>query len=227
MKFSIIIPVYNERATIMEIIKKVLDEPISKELIIVDDASCDGTEELLKKFEDRKEIKIIQHSKNRGKGAAIRTAIRYLTGNIVIIQDADLEYDPKEYKNLTTPIIEGRADVVYGSRFLGGPHRVVYFWHFVANIFLTLFCNLLYNVNFTDIMTCYKIFRVDLLKELKLREEGFGIEPEITAKISKKRWRIYETPISYYGRTYEEGKKIKLKDTITVLWALIKYRLID
>jgi glycosyltransferase involved in cell wall biosynthesis len=227
MKLSVIIPVYNEEKTIQEIIKKVLEEPTEKEVLIVDDASSDNTPQILENFKNYKNIKIIHHKKNLGKGAAIRTALKYVTSDIILIQDADLEYDPKEYKNLIKPILEGKADVVYGSRFLGGPHRVLLFWHFVANILLTMFCNLLYNVNFTDIMTCYKVFRKEVLESINIENNRFGIEPELTAKIAKKNWRIYEVPISYYGRTYAEGKKIKLKDAFVVLFCLLKYKIFD
>jgi glycosyltransferase involved in cell wall biosynthesis len=227
MKLAVIIPVYNEEKTIQEIIKKVLEEPTEKEVLIVDDASSDNTPQILENFKNYKNIKIIHHKKNLGKGAAIRTALKYVTSDIILIQDADLEYDPKEYKNLIKPILEGKADVVYGSRFLGGPHRVLLFWHFVANILLTMFCNLLYNVNFTDIMTCYKVFRKEVLESINIENNRFGIEPELTAKIAKKNWRIYEVPISYYGRTYAEGKKIKLKDAFVVLFCLLKYKIFD
>jgi glycosyltransferase involved in cell wall biosynthesis len=226
MKLSVIIPVYNEKNTISEIIEEVLKEDVEKELIIVDDASNDGTQEILKKI-NRDDIKIIFHNKNRGKGAAIKTAIPYVSGDIVIIQDADLEYSPREYKKIIAPIIEGKADVVYGSRFLGGPHRVLLFWHFAANILLTMLCNLLYNVNFTDIMTCYKAFRKDVFSKINIKENGFGVEPELTAKVIKNGFRIYEVPISYYGRTYKEGKKIRLKDAFRVFFSLLKYRIFN
>lgn len=224
MKLSVIMPVYNEKDTIEEIIDKVLKEETEKELIIVDDGSSDGTQNILKKIESDR-IKVIFHNKNRGKGAAIKTAINHICGDIILIQDADLEYSPTEYKKLIEPIIEGKADVVYGSRFLGGPHRVLLFWHFIANVFITMLFNLLYNVNFTDIMTCYKAFRKEAINDIEIKEKGFGVEIELSAKFAKKNLRIYEIPISYYGRTYKEGKKIKLKDAFVAFFCIFKYKI--
>lgn len=223
-------PVYNEVATLDEIIKVVLeaadpDGITEKELIIVDDCSSDGTVDLLKSINNDK-IKVFFHSVNQGKGAALRTGFEKVSGDIVIIQDADLEYDPNEYPRLLKPIIMNRADVVYGSRFLGGEaHRVVYFWHRFGNGFLTLFSNMMSDLNLTDMETCYKVFRTSILKQIRIEESRFGFEPEITAKISKLKCRIYEVGISYYGRTYEEGKKIGWKDGMRAVWCIIKYNL--
>ncbi|MCX6155499.1 MAG: glycosyltransferase family 2 protein [Candidatus Kapabacteria bacterium] len=230
MKLSIVMPVYNEVATLDEIIKVVLeaadpDGITEKELIIVDDCSSDGTVDLLKSINNDK-IKVFFHSVNQGKGAALRTGFEKVSGDIVIIQDADLEYDPNEYPRLLKPIIMNRADVVYGSRFLGGEaHRVVYFWHRFGNGFLTLFSNMMSDLNLTDMETCYKVFRTSILKQIRIEESRFGFEPEITAKISKLKCRIYEVGISYYGRTYEEGKKIGWKDGMRAVWCIIKYNL--
>ncbi len=226
MKLSVIMPVYNEESTIQEIVKRVLEVPLEKELVIVDDCSRDKTPELLKVFAGRPEIKVMRHEKNQGKGAAIRTGIQAATGDMIVIQDADLEYDPAEYPILVKPIIEGRADVVYGSRFLG-LHRVFLYYHYLGNKFLTFLTNLLYNTMLTDMETCYKVFRAEVLKGITIRSNRFNFEPEITAKVFKKRLRIYEMPISYYGRDYEEGKKITWRDAFPAIWALIKYRFTD
>jgi len=225
-KLSIIIPVFNEKNTILEIIRRVENVNFPKEIVIVDDASTDGTRPLLKTLETSGKI-ILYHDKNMGKGAAIRTALEKVSGEIVIIQDADLEYNPKDYPSLLEPILNETADVVYGSRFLGGPHRVLYFWHYLANLFFTLITNLLYNINLSDMGTCYKVFRVNVLKSLNLKSNRFGFEPEVTAKICKLKLRIYETPISYYGRVYSEGKKITWKDGLVYIWCLLKYRFCD
>jgi len=232
MKLSIIIPVFNEEKTIQEVIESVLNAPLPLEIkdieiIIVNDCSTDNTSNILKSIKNDK-IKIIHHSKNQGKGAAIRTGIENITGDIVIIQDADLEYDPNEYPNLLDPIIRDKADVVYGSRFLGsGPHRVVYYWHYIGNNILTTISNMFTNINLTDMETCYKVFRKEIIKKIKIKENRFGFEPEITAKIAKLKCRIYEVGISYYGRTYEEGKKINWKDGVRAIWCILKYNLIS
>lgn len=227
---SIIIPVYNERHTLEKILKKVeqVDLKFKKEIIIIDDGSDDGTREILKKLDDNK-CRIFYQEKNRGKGAAIKAGFQKGTGDIFIIQDADLEYDPAEYPRLIKPILEGQADVVYGSRFVGSqPKRVLFFWHWLGNRFLTLFSNLFTNLNLTDMETCYKVFRravVDSIKT-KLRSERFGIEPELTARVAKGGWRIYEIGISYQGRTYTEGKKIKWKDGLAAIWHILYFNLI-
>ncbi len=223
---SILMPVYNENKTLLEILKRVQASPYDKEIIIVDDGSKDGTREILAKIQD-KNVKVILHEKNAGKGAAVRTAIGHATGDILLIQDADLEYSPKDYPGLLEPILDGRADVVYGSRFLGGTHRVLLFWHYFGNLFFTLITNILYNINLTDMGTCYKAFRAEVLKSMTIKSDRFGFEPEVTAKICKKKVRIYETPISYDGRTYSEGKKITWRDGFRYLGALIRFRIAD
>ncbi|MGD2013805.1 MAG: glycosyltransferase family 2 protein [Desulfobacterales bacterium] len=228
MKISVVIPVYNEIDTIEEILVRVDQVAITKEIIAIDDFSNDGTRERLKKIAaDKDSVKVIYHSRNRGKGAALRTGFESVTGDIVIIQDADLEYDPNEYPKLLEPISDGRADVVYGSRFIGGPHRVLFFWHYVGNKFLTLISNALTNLNLTDMETCYKVFKSQILKDINLKSNRFGFEPEFTAKVAKKRLRIYEVPISYSGRTYSEGKKITWKDGIVALCLIFWYRFFD
>ncbi|NOY88101.1 MAG: glycosyltransferase family 2 protein [FCB group bacterium] len=228
MKLSIIIPVYNEFSTIEEIVNRVNSSPIyDKEIILVDDYSTDGTRELIENKLKDKVSQIILQPKNFGKGYALKTGIKHATGDIIIIQDADLEYDPNEYPAVIEPIIQGRADVVYGSRFIGsGPHRVVYFWHYIGNKLLTLLSNMLTNINLTDMETCYKAFNRDLIQSIDIEENRFGFEPEITAKIAKRKARIYEIGISYYGRTYGEGKKINWKDGIKAVWCIIKYNLL-
>jgi glycosyltransferase involved in cell wall biosynthesis len=228
MKLSIIIPVYNEKGTLREIldrIKNVNIGNIEKESVVVDDFSTDGSREILK-GEEGKGVKIFYHEKNAGKGAAIRTALRYVTGDLVIIQDADLEYDPEDYKRLLSPILKGKADVVYGSRFTG-ERRNMFFWHWVGNRFLTLITNILYNTTLSDMETCYKLFKAEVIKGLRIRSNRFNFEPEITAKVMKKGIRIYEVPISYTGREFNEGKKITWKDGFSALWTLVKYRFID
>lgn len=226
MKLSVIMPCYNERNSIEEIIKAVLDSPVNKEIIIVDDFSTDGTREILKTKLEEKVTKVLYHDKNMGKGAALRTGIAHATGDIVIIQDADLEYNPQEYPKLIKPILDGRADVVYGSRLSGSDeHRVLYFWHMLGNKFLTLLSNMFTNINLTDMETCYKVFRKDVLTKLRIEEDRFGFESEITAKIAKLKCRIYEVGISYRGRTYQEGKKIGWKDGLRTLWCIIKYNI--
>jgi len=224
----VIVPVFNEEKTIEQIISEIRNSGIkSIELIIVDDGSTDSTRNILKKNKNNVNILILKE-KNEGKGSALREGIKRATGEIVIIQDADLEYDPKEYSKLIAPIIDGRADVVYGSRFMGSDaHRVVYFWHFAANNLLTLFSNIFTNLNLSDMESCYKVFRREIIQSIKIEENSFGIEPEITAKIAKKKVRIYEVGISYHGRTYEEGKKIGLKDAFQAVWAIVKYNLLQ
>ncbi len=227
MKLSILIPVFNEIATLEKILGYVQAQSIEKEIIIVDDGSTDGTVDLLKnKIEGAKDVSVYYHQRNRGKGAAIRTAQQYITGDAVIIQDADLEYDPRDYSTMLLPITEGRADVVYGSRFLG-EHRAFLFWHSVGNRFLTFLTNLLYNTILTDMETCYKAFRADLFKSITIRSDRFEFEPEITAKIFKKKAKVFEVPIRYAGRDYNEGKKITWRDGFGAVWTLLKYRFTD
>ena len=218
-------PVFNERATLQQVVKRVLSVPLEIELICVDDGSRDGSREILAQLRvQHPQIRILLQPKNMGKGAALRLGIREATGDFVIIQDADLEYDPAEYTVLLEPLIEGSADVVYGSRFLSSrPHRVLYFWHFVGNWILTLLSNALTNINLSDMETCYKAFRREVIQSIPLEEKRFGFEPEITVKIAKRKLRIYEVGISYWGRTYEEGKKIQWKDGVRALWCLVKY----
>jgi glycosyltransferase involved in cell wall biosynthesis len=223
MKLSVIIPVYNEAKTILEIIKRVKGVPFEKEIIVVDDGSTDGTSSLLRKNQD--EITVLSHESNQGKGRAIRTAIPHITGDIVIIQDADLEYDPSEYPRLIGPILDGKADVVYGSRFLGGPHRVLFFWHAVGNKIITTLSNMLTNLNLSDMETGFKVFRAEVLKGIEIESNRFGFEPEITSKIAKMGCRIYEIDISYWGRDYSEGKKINWKDGMAAIYWIIKYNL--
>lgn len=223
---SVIVPCFNEISTLEEVIENILKSPVNpKEIIIVDDLSTDGSREYLKMIKNNK-IKTIFHQKNLGKGAALASGINLAKGEIVIIQDADLEYDPSEYPIVLGPILSGKADVVYGSRFQGGqPHRVVYFWHRIGNGLLTIFSNLFTDLNLTDMETCYKAFRTEIIKKIKIEEKRFGFEPEITAKISKLNCRIYEVGISYYGRTYREGKKIGWKDGIRAIYCILKYNL--
>ena len=225
MKLSIVIPCYNERGTIEAVIDAVRAAPGGeKEIIVVDDCSRDGSGELLEGPLRAKVDRVLRHPVNRGKGAALRTGIAHATGDIVIIQDADLEYDPQQYPVLIEPILQDKADVVYGSRFLGGgPHRVLYFWHRVGNGLLTLVSNMFTNLNLTDMETCYKVFRREIIQSLVIEEERFGFEPEITAKIAKLRCRVFEVGISYYGRTYEEGKKIGWRDGVRALWCIVRY----
>jgi glycosyltransferase involved in cell wall biosynthesis len=226
MKLSIVIPVYNEIGTIEEILKRVGSVPQDIEIIVVDDGSTDGTTKWLKERAGD-DVKVIFHQKNKGKGAALRSGFELVTGDIVIIQDADLEYDPGEYGRLIEPILDGRADVVYGSRFTGGPQRVLFFWHYVGNRFLTLLSDMLTNLNLSDMETCYKVFRADLLKEITIKSNRFGFEPEITARFAKLKCRIYEVPISYSGRTYEDGKKITWQDGLAALFHIIRFKFFD
>tara|TARA_A100001015_G_C14891341_1_gene672540 strand:+ start:190 stop:888 length:699 start_codon:yes stop_codon:yes gene_type:complete len=227
MKLSIIIPCFNEDKTIEKVINNILEQEYKDiEIIVVDDFSDDKTRHKLKNSLSSKIDKLIFHSTNQGKGAAIRTGIKETTGEIILIQDADLEYDPSEYTKLINPILSGRADIVYGSRFIGSnPHRAVYFWHKIANNFLTLLSNIFSGLNLTDIETCYKVFKSDIIKKIKIEENGFGFEAEITAKISRKKYKIYEVGISYYGRTYSEGKKITWRDGFKAIYCILKYNI--
>ncbi|MHB8094406.1 MAG: glycosyltransferase family 2 protein [Candidatus Aminicenantales bacterium] len=228
MKLSIVIPVFNEADTILELVRRVREVPldVEKEIIIVDDCSTDGTRGLLEGL-GKEGIKVVLHPKNMGKGSALRTGFAAAEGDIILVQDADLEYDPAEYPVLLGPILDGRADVVYGSRFLGGPHRVLFFWHFVGNRFLTMLSNLFSNLNLTDMETCYKVFRRDILRKIELKSKRFGFEPEVTIKLAKLKCRIYEVPISYSGRDYAQGKKIGWKDGVAALFHIIRFRFFD
>jgi glycosyltransferase involved in cell wall biosynthesis len=234
MKLSVVVPVYNEIATIAEVIRRVRAAPVQvpMELIFVDDCSKDGTREWLQNLTSSEAaasgvVKVFLHERNFGKGAAIRTAITHATGTMVLIQDADLEYDPQDYAALLKPILDGHADVVFGNRFHGGAHRVLYFWHAVGNRFLTTLCNMVTNLNLTDMEVGYKVFRTGILKQIQLRSSRFGFEPEITVKVAKLGCRIYEVPVSYYGRTYAEGKKIGWRDGLAALFHIIRYRFFD
>jgi glycosyltransferase involved in cell wall biosynthesis len=228
MKVSIIVPVFNELQTIREILKRIEQVDLDKEIVVVDDGSKDGTRDVLREIEQRRECpsaRIFFMDINRGKGAAIREGIRHITGDVILIQDADLEYDPAQYPILLEPIVQGHADVVYGSRFLSGPHRVLFFWHYIGNQLLTLFSNMLTNLNLTDMETCYKVFRREVFSSLTIEENRFGFEPEITAKVAKLKCRIYEVPITYHGRDYSEGKKITWRDGIAAICLILKYNL--
>ena len=225
MKLSIVIPCFNEKATILELIDAVRSAPIQdKQIIIVDDGSTDGTREILKGIQGKADIDIIYHETNKGKGAALSTGFAAATGDICIVQDADLEYDPQEFPLVIQPIVDGKADVVFGSRFQSGrPHRVVYFWHRIGNGVLTLLSNILTDLNLTDMETCYKAFKREVIQSITIEEKRFGFEPEVTAKISQRNLRIYEVGISYYGRTYSEGKKIGWKDGVRAIYCILKY----
>ena len=245
-KLSVVIPVYNELATIQELLRRVIETEQRKEIILVDDCSTDGTRQILEKMLQLqkagessapaldgadpiplRDVRIFFQTQNQGKGAALRRGFAEVIGDIVLVQDADLEYDPRDYSKLLEPILDGRADVVYGSRFLGAPQRVHYFWHYVANKSLTLLSDIFTNLKLTDMETCYKVFRREVLQGIELKSNRIGFEPEITAKVAKGNWRIYEVPISYAGRTYEEGKKITWKDGVQALWCIIRYHFPD
>lgn len=236
MKLSVVIPVYNERATLMEILRRVVAVDLPKELVLVDDCSSDGTRELLTDIAEKgvaaipeakpqslNELKVAFQPVNRGKGAALRRGFEEATGDLVVVQDADLEYDPGDYPKLIKPILDGDADVVFGSRFAGTPRRVLYFWHSVVNKGLTTLSNVFTDLNLTDMETCYKVFRTECIRSIQLEEDRFGFEPEVTAKLARRGYRIYEVPISYHGRTYAEGKKIGWKDGVRAIWAIVKY----
>jgi glycosyltransferase involved in cell wall biosynthesis len=224
LKLSIVIPIYNERETLEILIAKVNSVDYEKEIILIDDFSTDGTREILKKYENKEGFKVLYHNHNQGKGAALRTGFSGVNGDIIIIQDADLEYNPADYGTLIEPIMDGRADVVYGSRFLGGPHRVLFFWHYVGNMLLTTLSNMLTNVNLTDMETGYKVFTKKVNDTITFKCNRFGFEPEFTAKVAKNNFRIFEVPISYNGRDYSEGKKITWKDGFAAIWYIFKFR---
>ncbi len=233
MLLSIVIPVYNERQTLLEIVRRVLDSPVGmdREVVLVDDFSTDGTRELyptLAQSFPQARIRLFQHEVNQGKGAALRTGFSQAQGDIVLVQDADLEYDPRDYPKLLKPILDGRADVVYGSRFVGGDeHRVLYFWHSVGNKFLTMMSNMFTNLNLTDMETCYKVFRREVLAGIRIKSDRFGVEPEVTAKVARGGWRVYEVGISYSGRAYEEGKKITWRDGVKAIFCIVRFSLAD
>ncbi len=226
MQLSVVIPIYNEVATLDQLIAAVQASPVDKEIVLVDDGSTDGSRERLRAYEALEGFRVLYHEQNQGKGASVRDGIRACSGDLVIIQDADLEYDPLEFPLLMQPVLDGKADVVYGSRFTGsGPHRVLYFWHYVGNRALTLLSNACTNLNLTDMETCYKLFRREVIQGIEIQETRFGLEPEITAKVARGDWRIYEVGISYAGRTYEEGKKIGWRDGFRAIWCILKYNL--
>ncbi len=225
-KVSVVIPVYNEEQWVRELVRRVQATPVPKEIILVDDCSTDGTRAILKELE-QEGCKVVYQTKNQGKGAALRVGFQHATGDVIIVQDADLEYDPAEYPKLLQPILDGKADVVFGSRFIGDQHRVLFYWHTLANWMLTTASNIFTNLNLTDMETCYKVFRREVLDGMTLKSNRFGFEPEFTAKVAKKKVRIFEVPISYSGRTYEEGKKIGLKDAIQAMFCIIRYWIAD
>jgi glycosyltransferase involved in cell wall biosynthesis len=227
VKLSIVIPVYNEKNTLSTLLTRVEAVDYDKEIVLVDDCSTDGTREIVESYKNKKGYTVAIHPHNQGKGAALRTGFAQASGDIIIIQDADLEYDPRDYGKLLEPILDGRADVVYGSRFLGGPHRVLFFWHYVGNMALTLLSNITTNLNLTDMETCYKAFTRQVLDSINLKCNRFGFEPEFTSKVAKQKFRIYEVPISYSGRDYAEGKKIGWKDGVAAIWFIIRFRLFN
>jgi len=224
VKLSIVIPVYNEKGTLCEVVRRVEAVDMEKEIIIIDDGSTDGTRNLLKEYEEREGFTVVYQPGNKGKGAALRAGFAKAKGDIIIIQDADLEYDPKDYPALLEPILDGRADVVYGSRFLGGPHRVLFFWHYLGNVLLTTLSNMFTNLNLSDMETGYKVFRRSVLDSITLKCNRFGFEPEFTSKIARNKLHIYEVPVSYSGRDYSEGKKINWKDGVAALWFIFRFR---
>jgi glycosyltransferase involved in cell wall biosynthesis len=227
LKLSIIMPVYNERDTLEEIVRQVLDTGLVHEIVMVDDGSTDGSREIMKQWEGDDTVRVILQKENRGKGSAVRAGFEAATGDIFLIQDADLEYDPRDYKDLIRPIEENRADVVYGSRFMGKPARKMYFWHRLGNFLLTMLTNILYNLDLSDMETCYKAFRADVVQGIPLHARRFEFEPEITAKVAKRGYRLVEVGISYYGREFDQGKKITGWDALPALWTLIKYRFVE